>query len=226
MTQVRASRILLIGAGGLGGPAALGLLSLPGRMHLTLLDDDVVDVSNLSRQMFYFESCVGRPKAQVLAAALEARRPGITVEARVERFDAANAAALVRTHDLVVDGSDLFETRFLANDACVRSRRPLVHGAALGWRGQVMLVEPGRTPCLRCVFEAPPVDAPTCADAGVAAPLVGVVGGWMAEAARVVLAGGDDRWRGAMRTLDAVRGRERFVPLGRDPACAACAALG
>ena len=219
------SRVLVIGAGGLGGPASLGLLSLPGLRALTLLDDDLIDETNLSRQMFYGDADVGRPKVEVLARALQQLCRGLDIDARAVRFEEDNALDLVRTHDLVIDGSDRFETRFLANDACVRARTPLVHGAALGWRGQVMLVVPGRTPCLRCLFEGPPPEESTCGDAGVAAPLVGLVGAWMAEAARAFLDGSAGRWPGSMRTFDGARDRERWVPVGRDLACAACAGL-
>ncbi len=219
------SRVLVIGAGGLGGPAALGLLSLTGLSSLTLVDDDVVEATNLSRQMFYGDDDLGRPKVEVLARALREWRPGLRVDARVERFDPANADGFTRSHDLVVDGSDRFETRFLANDRCVQHRTPLVHGAALGWRGQVLLVVPGRTPCLRCLFEAPPVEAPTCGGSGVAAPLVGLIGGWMAEAARACLEGTPGPWLDALRTFDGARDRERWAPVGRDPSCDLCAGL-
>jgi adenylyltransferase/sulfurtransferase len=215
-------RALVVGAGGLGAPAALGLAAA-GVPHLTVLDDDVVDPTNLGRQLLFGDADVGRPKALVLAEALRRRFPSNRYDPVPSRLDRANAVDLARSHDLVVDGSDNFPTRFLASDACCEARTPLVHGAALRWLGQVMRIDPGAGPCLRCVFEGePPAGAaPTCAEAGVVSPLVGLVGAWMADAAL----SGDPRWRGAMRTLDAWAGRERWVPLGRDPACQACGAL-
>ena len=143
------------------------------------------------------------------------------------RLTALDGEALVAAHDLVLDGSDNFPTRFLANDLCVRLGRPLVHGAALQWLGQLLVVRPGVTPCLRCLFEGepPPGAAPTCAEAGVVSPLVGLVGGWMAEAALALLTDTADSLPAGLRTVDAWRGRERVVPVGRDPSCCACGAL-
>jgi molybdopterin/thiamine biosynthesis adenylyltransferase len=213
-------RVLVIGAGGLGGPAALGLAA-GGVRAITLVDDDLVEASNLGRQCLFGDADVGRPKAQVLAEALRRRFPGVSVDPVRGQFDRDTAAALVDAHDTVLDGSDNFPTRFLANDTCCAGRKTLVHGAALRWLGQVMRIEPGQSPCLRCVFEGEPPTgaAPTCAEAGVAAPLVGLVGAWMAEAA---LAGVGAPWASSMRTIDGWAGRERWVPLGRDPECTAC----
>ncbi len=215
-------RALVVGAGGLGAPAALGLAAA-GVAHLTLLDHDEVDATNLGRQLLFGDADVGRPKAVVLAEALRRRFPAHCYDPVPIRLDRANALDLVRAHDVVIDGSDNFPTRFLASDACCEAGTVLVHGAALRWLGQVMRIEPGRGPCLRCVFEGEPPTgaAPTCAEAGVVSPLVGLVGAWMAEAALSP----DPRWRSAMRTIDAWSGRERWAPLGRDPACPACATL-
>lgn len=214
---------LVIGAGGLGAPAALGLAAA-GVSSITLVDFDLVDETNLGRQFLFGDADVGRPKANVLAEALGARVPSTRYVPVASRFEGALAAGLVRQHDLVLDASDNFPTRFLANDLCCAAATVLVHGAALRWLGQVMRIEPGVTPCLRCVFEGePPAGAaPTCAEAGVATPLVGLVGGWMADAA---LASGPGPWASTLRTIDGWSGRERWVPLGRDPRCAACGDL-
>jgi molybdopterin/thiamine biosynthesis adenylyltransferase len=277
--------VLLIGTGGLGCPVAIGLAAA-GVGRLTVLDDDRVDETNLARQMLYGTSDVGALKANALAHAITARFPSVAVQPLAQRFaDTATTRALIHGHDLVVDGSDNFPTRFLANDLCVKLGRPLVHGAAIRWQGQVLTIVPGETPCLRCIFESePPAGAaPTCAEAGVISPLVGVIGGWMVEAAVELLSqvecetdagpnppapfpareGGATRpWRcsdsserservappslpgkgagglGArtstsshpstahLRTLDAWTGRERLVPLGRDPDCPACGKHG
>jgi molybdopterin/thiamine biosynthesis adenylyltransferase len=220
------SRVLVIGAGGLGGPAVLGL-AIHGRHHFTLVDDDRVDATNLSRQLFFGEDDVGRWKATALAEALSARFPLSSFEPVVTRLERENGPRLVRTHDLVVDASDNFPTRFLMNDLCVEARRPFVHGAALRWLGQALAVAPGRTPCLRCIFEGepPPGSAPTCAEAGVAAPLVGLVGQWMADAGQALLSSTLGPWDERMRTIDGWAGRERWVPIGRDPVCPSCALL-
>lgn len=223
---MRTRAALVIGAGGLGGPAALGLAAA-GFARVTLVDDDRVEAGNLARQLFFGDRDLGGQKAVLVGRALRARFADLSYEAVTERFGPENAADLVRGHDVVLDGSDNFPTRFLANDVCVRERRPLVHGAALRWLGQVLAIVPGRTACLRCVFEGePPAGAaPTCAEAGVASPLVGLVGGWMAEAAVALLSGAPGGWENRMRTLDAFAGRERWAPVGRDPACAACGRL-
>jgi molybdopterin/thiamine biosynthesis adenylyltransferase len=216
-------RALVLGAGGLGGPAALGLAAA-GVEQITIVDDDTIDATNLSRQLFYGDADVGRAKADVLAEALQQRFPAIRVAPVRARFTPDSAAELVRAHDVVLDGTDNFPTRFLANDTCVDERKPLIHGAALRWQGQVLAIVPGVTPCLRCLFEGEPPEgaAPTCAEAGVIAPLVGVIGAWMSDAAIALNSIAFAPWDAHLRTLDGWTGRERWVPVGRDPACAAC----
>ncbi len=216
-------KALLLGAGGLGGPAALSLVA--AGVEVTIADPDRVDPTNLSRQIFFGDADVGAPKADTLAHALRERFPLARAQAIDVRFSRDNAAALARGFDLVLDATDNFPTRFLANDVCARLGLPLIHGAALGWLGQVLAIAPGRTPCLRCVFEGePPVgEVPACAQAGVISPLVGVVGGWMAQAALAIVRDRAlGRWANAMRTLDGWSGVERWVPVGRDPLCPAC----
>jgi molybdopterin/thiamine biosynthesis adenylyltransferase len=215
---------LVIGAGGLGCPVVLGLASA-GVGRITLMDDDRVDPTNLARQMLLGEADLGEHKAVAAQRAIKVRFPGVEVRPLLSRFGRDHASqALVAGHDLVIDGSDNFPTRFAANDLCVTQRKPLVHGAAIRWQGQMLTILPGETPCLRCVFETepPPGAAPTCAEAGVIAPLVGVMGGWMAHAAVEWLSGRRPATAGTMRVFDAWRGRERMVPVGRDPGCAAC----
>ena len=165
---------LLIGAGGLGAPAAVSLAAA-GVGHLTLLDDDRVDPTNLSRQMLF--GCERHRRVEgdrSCAAALRQRFPSVGVGAVTGRFGSSTLSRdLLGHHDIVIDGSDNFATRFAVNDECVAARVPFVHGAAIRWQGQVMTVLPGQSPCLRCVFEdePPPGIAPTCGDAGVMGPL-------------------------------------------------------
>jgi len=206
--------VVLLGAGGLGCPAALALAEEKLDLRLVIVDPDTVERSNLSRQILYGDEDLGLPKAEVAA-----RRVG--GEARVARFDAATARDLLRGADVLLDGTDDSATRFLANDEAVRRGIPLVHGAALGWIGQLVTVLPGRTACLRCLFEAPPPEtAPTCAQAGVLSPLCGLVGAAMAGAAVKVLRGEPDA--GVLHRWDARRATHRPLALKRDPACAAC----
>jgi adenylyltransferase/sulfurtransferase len=205
---------VLLGAGGLGCPLALALSGERLDLRLVIVDPDRVERSNLARQILYSDDDLGAFKAEVAA-----RRTG--GEARVARFDARTAGELLRDADVLIDGTDNAETRFLANDEALRRGVPLVHGAALGWAGQLVTILPGQTACLRCLFEGPPQGAPTCAEAGVLAPLCGVVGAAMARAAAAVLRGEPEA--GALHRWDARRGTHRTLPLRRDPACAACA---
>ena len=205
---------VFLGAGGLGCPAALALAEEKAGIRLIIVDPDRVERSNLARQILYSEADIGAPKAEIAAL-----RTG--AEARVARFEAATANELLKDADVLLDGTDDFETRFLANDEAVRRGIPLVHGAALGWSGQLLTVLPGRTACLRCLFEGPPDAAPTCAEAGVLAPLCGLVGAAMARAALAVLRGQPEA--GVLHRWDARTGTHRPLSLKRDPACAACA---
>ena len=204
---------VLLGAGGLGCPAALALAAEELDLRLLIVDPDHVERSNLARQILFGDADLGRPKAEVAA-----RRVG--GEPRVGRFTAATAGELLSGAEVLLDGTDDSETRFLANDEAVRRGIPLVHGAALGWTGQLVTVLPGRTACLRCLFEAPPQRAPTCAEAGVFAPLCGLVGAAMARAAAAILRGEGEA--GVLHRWDARRGAHRQLALKRDPECAAC----
>ncbi|WP_373045137.1 HesA/MoeB/ThiF family protein [Vulgatibacter sp.] len=214
------TRVLVIGAGGLGS-SVLPLLAQAG-VPLTVLDDDVVSLSNLQRQLLYRTEDVGRSKAEAAAARLRAMVPGADVEARLERLAPENAFVLARDARLVVDGSDNFATRFLANDACVLAGTSLVHGGILRFTGQVLTVVPMAGGCYRCLFEAPPPEGsvPSCAEAGVLGALCGVVGAWMAEAALRLLAGKAPAQ--GLLVYDALDARVRRVGLGRDRACAVC----
>ncbi len=208
---------VILGAGGLGCPAALALSEERLDLRLVIVDPDRVEKSNLPRQILFGDEDVGAYKAEVAA-----RR--VNGEARVMRFDARSAGELLRGADVLLDGTDDFATRFLANDEALERGIPLVHGAALGWIGQLVTIVPGRTGCLRCLFEGPPPAGvvPACAEAGVLAPLCGLVGAAMARAAVGVLRGTGEA--GVLHRWDTRRGTHRPLPLKRDPACAACAA--
>jgi molybdopterin/thiamine biosynthesis adenylyltransferase len=217
----RDGKVLLIGAGGLGSPVSLALAR--AGVALSILDDDVVSPSNLQRQVLFRTADVGRPKAEVAAERLAAVAPGARVEVLRRRFTPETALDLVAGVDLVVDGSDNFPTRFLANDACVLAGKPLVHGGILGFTGQTLLVSPGEGGCYRCLFEdLPPAGSvPSCAEAGVLGALCGTVGGLMAALALRVLAG-DRSSAGVLTVYEALAGRTRRVTIGRDPGCAVC----
>jgi molybdopterin-synthase adenylyltransferase len=219
------ARVLIVGAGGLGSPAAL-YLAAAGVGRITLVDPDAVALSNLHRQILYGDEDVGAPKVAAAASGLRARSPHLSVEGRAERLDVTNAEARFAGHDVVLDGTDDFETRFLCNDTAVRMGVPLVHGAVLRWSGQVTVVGPGDGGCFRCLFEAPPPpgEVPPCSEAGVVGAVAGVVGSVMAvEALKVLLGiGPDDLLAGRLWTFDGRRGTSRTVPLPKNPGCPAC----
>lgn len=216
---------VVLGVGGLGCPAALALAEEMRGLRLVLVDPDRVERSNLSRQILFTEADVGEPKADAAARRLSWLVSGARVEPRVVRFEPRSASELLAGCDVLLDGTDSFETRFAANDAACAARIPLVHGAVLGWEGQILTVLPGHGSCLRCLFEGPPPPGalPTCAEAGVASPLCGVVGAAMASEASRVLRGERPRAQGRLHQWDALRGTERDVPVPPDPRCSACA---
>jgi len=217
--------VLIIGAGGLGCPAAFALAAA-GARDITVVDDDLVDATNLHRQILHGEADIGIHKVESLAHALERRFPRVRVTTHAARFDAANAIALVSAHAVVVDGSDNFATKFVANDACVLARRPLVHGAAVGTGGQLLTVPAGGQPCYRCLFEElpPPGVGPSCAEAGVLGPVPGVIGSLQgAEAARL-LRGENPAFAGRLVQYDSVGMTVRAVRFNPNPTCAVCGA--
>jgi molybdopterin-synthase adenylyltransferase len=219
------STAVLLGMGGLGCPAALALAEeMPG-LRLLLVDPDRVERSNLSRQILFTEVDVGEPKAEVAARRLSQLVPSARAEPRVLRFGLQSASELLTGCDVLLDGTDSFETRFIANDAACAARVPLVHGAVVGWGGQLLTVVPGHGSCLRCLFEGPPPPGalPTCAEAGVASPLCGVVGAAMASEAARLLRGERPRALARLHQWDGLRGTERDVPVPRDRNCLACA---
>ncbi len=218
---------LVIGAGGLGGPALL-TLAAGGVGTLVVLEDDAVETSNLNRQPLFKEADVGQRKATAAAARLRALFPAVAVDARDLRFDAANALALVGAADVVVDGSDNFATKFLANDAALRAGKPLVHGGILRTTAQVLTIAPaGIGGCLRCLFEAPPPagSVPSCAEAGVLGATAGFAGALMGAEALRLLAGERGTYEGRLFTYEARSARGRLVLVRRRPGCAACAGM-
>lgn len=216
--------VLLLGMGGLGCAAALALVGA-GVARLGLVDDDRVDLSNLHRQILYHGGDIGEKKVARAAANLHERRPGLEIRGYDQRLeDAAAIAALAGGYRVVLDGTDNFATRFAASDAAVQNGPALVHGAATGWRGQLLTILPGGKPCLRCLFGGPPTDGgPTCRDEGVLGPLVGEVGWLMAMEAVKLLRGVGQPLVGRLLTIDAARGRRRTVAVPANPRCPACA---
>jgi molybdopterin/thiamine biosynthesis adenylyltransferase len=215
---------LVIGTGGLGGPA-LYTLAAAGIGRIVLMDADAVESSNLNRQPLFREADLGRRKAEVAAERLRALRPDLAVDARDERFEAGNADALVRSVDVVLDGSDNLATKFLANDAAVAAGRPLVHGGILRTTAQLLTVVPGAAGCLRCLFEEPPPpDAmPGNAEAGVLGALAGFAGALLAAEALRLLAGERGAYVGRLLSFEGRSARSRLVMVRRREGCTACA---
>ena len=207
-----ASRVLLVGAGGLGSPAAL-YLAAAGVGHLTLVDDDRVERSNLQRQVLHADADTGRLKIESAANALRGLNPGVQVAGVEVRVDASNARELLAGQHIVVDGSDNFETRYAVNDACVALGIPNVHGSVFRFEGQVTVFWPARPgdpgPCYRCLYPAPPPAelAPSCAEAGVLGVVPGIIGLLQACEALKLLLGIGEPLVGRMLHFDALRGR-------------------
>lgn len=217
---LKRARVLIVGAGGVGAPAAL-YLAAAGVGTLGLIDHDAVALSNLQRQILFDTADVGRPKAEAAATRVEGLNPHVAVQTFAERLTAENAAARIGAFDLVLDGTDDFETRFLVNAACVAAGRPLVSGALGRWSGQVAVFA-GR-PCYRCLVPDMPPDAETCARVGVVGALAGVVGSMAALEAIKVLTGAGQPLTGRLLLYDGLAGTARTVRVAPDPACPVCA---
>jgi molybdopterin/thiamine biosynthesis adenylyltransferase len=219
-----ASRVLVIGTGGLGSPVAL-YLAASGVGLLTLCDHDNVDLTNLQRQIVHRTGSIGRPKVESARETLAHINPEVKVTALRERVDAARIDALTAEHDLVVDASDNFATRHAVNRACVRHRRPLVSGAAIRFDGQVAVFDlrDPRSPCYACLFpEHAESEDVRCAVMGVFAPLVGIIGSVQAAEALKLLAGAGEPLTGRLLLLDGLAMEWRSVRLKKDPRCGVC----
>lgn len=217
------ARVAIIGAGGLGAPAAL-YLAAAGFGAIRLVDDDEVSLDNLQRQILYRTRDVGRVKVEAAREALADLDPGVAVEAVRARADADSLPTLLDGADLVLDGCDDFATRFAVNDAAITARLPLVSGAVGRWDGQVSVFAPHLgAPCYRCFVPAAPPDVETCAEVGVVGALTGVIGSMMALEAIKLAARAGEPLLGRMLLFDGLGGQARTVRLPRDPACPACA---
>ena len=219
--RLKRARVLVVGAGGLGAPAAL-YLAAAGVGTLGLLDPDAVSLSNLQRQVLYATADVGAPKVDRAAERLRALNPEVDVEAHTLALTDANAAATVAGWDVVLDGTDDFVTRFAVNAACVRAGVPLVSGALGRWTGQVGVFA-GR-PCWRCLVPEVPPEAETCAAVGVVGALAGVIGSLMALEAVKLVAGAGEPLTGRLLLYDGLQGESRTVRVGADPDCPVCGA--
>jgi adenylyltransferase/sulfurtransferase len=221
--RLKAARVLVVGAGGLGSPAAL-YLAAAGVGTLGLVDFDAVEMSNLQRQIVHGTPDVGRPKLESAAARLHALNPHVRIEPHPTRLTSADALALVSAYDVVVDGTDNFATRYLVNDACVLTRTPNAYGSIFRFEGQASVFAAPGGPCYRCLHPEPPPPGviPSCAEGGVLGVLPGVIGTIQATEAIKLVLGVGEPLVGRFLIYDALRMRFRELRLARDPECPVC----
>lgn len=225
--KIRKARVLMVGAGGLGSPAAL-YLAAAGVGTLGLVDDDAVSLSNLQRQILFRTADIGRPKVEAGGEALKALNPGVQIEAHKMRVTAANVMALIADYDVIADGSDNFPTRFLLNDACFFAKKPLVSAAVTEFEGQLATYkghEPD-CPCYRCLFPAPPPPGtvPNCSETGVLGAAAGVMGALQGLEVLKIVAGLGTGLTGKLLMYKALTTEFRTARLPKDPACPLCGA--
>ena len=221
---LKAASVLVVGAGGLGSPVLL-FLAASGVGRLVIVDDDVVEASNLQRQVIHQTARIGMAKVESAKAAIAALNPFVVVEAVKSRLGQENAAGLIAGVDLVLDGSDNFDTRYLVNRVCAGLGKPLIAAAITQWEGQLSLYDPAKgTPCYECVFPDRPAPGmvPTCAEAGVAAPLPGIMGSMMAMEAVKHLTGAGQTYAGRLLVLDALYGDSRVFQIEKRADCPVC----
>jgi adenylyltransferase/sulfurtransferase len=221
--RLKAARVLLVGAGGLGSPAAL-YLAAAGVGHLGIIDADAVELSNLQRQVLHGTGDVGRAKVDSARERLRDLNPHVQLATHHARLTSANALELLRDYDVVVDGTDNFQTRYLINDACVLLGKPNVYGSVIRFDGQASVFGVGDGPCYRCLFREPPPPGliPNCAEGGVFGVLPGLVGVIQATETIKLITGVGEPLVGRLLLVDALRMRFRTIELARDPECPAC----
>lgn len=220
---IGAASVFVVGAGGLGSPVAL-YLAAAGIGRISIADPDVVDVSNLQRQIIHDTPSLGTRKVDSAAARLRRLNPSVVVETHPVAVNAATAMSLIGDHDIVIDAADNFPTRYLLNDAVLRARVPLVHGSVFRFEGQVSVFTPYQGPCYRCLFPQPPPPelAPDCATAGVLGSVTGIVGSIQATEALKLIVGIEPTLTGTLLTIDTLANEWMRLRVERDPACPAC----
>jgi adenylyltransferase/sulfurtransferase len=221
--KLKAARVLLVGGGGLGSPAAL-YLAAAGIGTIGLVEFDAVSESNLQRQVLYGTADVGRPKLEAARERIADLNPLVHLETHAARLSSENALDIVRAYDVVLDGTDNFPTRYLVNDACVLTRRPYVYGSVFRFEGQASVFGAPDGPCYRCLFPEPPPPGavPDCEEGGVLGVLPGLIGVIQATEVLKLVLGAGDPLIGKLLLVDALRMQFRTLRLERDPECPAC----
>ena len=224
---LKEARVLVIGAGGLGAPALL-YLAAAGVGKIGIVDDDVVDGSNLQRQIIHTEAQIGQSKVLSAQSQMRALNQFVDIAVHATRLDEQSAESLFESYDLILDGTDNFQTRFMVNRTAARLGKPLISGAITQWEGQISLYDPARgTPCYECVFPEEPAPglAPSCAEAGVVGPLPGVMGSMMALEAIKALTGAGETLKNRLMIFDALYADTRIVKIAPRENCPVCSAL-
>lgn len=219
------ARVLVVGAGGLGAPALM-YLAAAGVGRIGVIDADTVENTNLHRQVIHKDSAIGMPKVFSAQAEMQAQNPFVVVRPYNRKLDETIAPELIAEYDLVLDGTDNFDTRYLVNATCVAARIPLISGALSQWEGQLSVFDPAHgAPCYQCIFPAAPAPhlAPSCAEVGVIGPLPGVVGAMMAVEAVKVITGAGAPLRGQMLIYDALYAENRTIRIAPRADCPICA---
>jgi len=225
---LRNAKVLVVGAGGLGAPA-LEYLAAAGVGTIGVIDDDIVENANLQRQVIHLDRNIGMPKVHSAAEAMTAQNPFVTVRPYHRRLDADIAAELFDEYDLILDGSDNFDTRYLVNKEAVAAEKPLIAAALTQWEGQISVYDPAKgTPCYACVFpQAPdPSLVPSCAEAGVIGPLPGVIGAMMAMEAVKLITGAGESLGGRLLIYDALYAQTRTIAVKPHADCKVCGGKG
>lgn len=221
--KIMEGKVLILGVGGLGSPAAL-YLAAAGVGTLGIVDSDEVDITNLQRQILHFTDDIGRAKTQSASEKLKKLNPEINIKTYKTKVNSKNIADLIKDYDVVVDGTDNFPTRFLVNDACYFAKKPLVHGAILRFDGQVMTIVPDEGPCYRCIYREPPPPGmvPSCQQAGVIGSVAGIIGTIQANEALKILLGTGKTLNGRLLVVDALEANFRQINTRKDPRCPLC----
>jgi len=217
------AKVLVVGAGGLGSPVAL-YLAAAGVGNIGIVDDDVVELSNLQRQIIHTTRGIGRNKVESAAEAITALNPEVTVQLHKCRLCADNVMDIIRQYDFIVDGSDNFAAKFLVNDACIIARIPFSHGGVLRFAGQAMTVIPGESACYRCVFRQPPPEdaVSSCSEAGILGAIAGILGTIQAAEVLKFITGTGKLLTNTLLTFDALPMDFRKIPLSRQESCPVC----
>ncbi|NLJ99893.1 MAG: HesA/MoeB/ThiF family protein [Clostridia bacterium] len=221
--RLAGSKVLIVGAGGLGSPAAMYLAAM-GVGTLGLLDSDMVDLSNLNRQIIHDTKDVGRPKVESARDRIFLLNPRVKVRTHKERLDKGNVKDILSPYDIVVTAVDNFSTRFLLNDACYFLKKPLIEGAAICWEGQAMTIIPGVGPCYRCIFKTPPEPGviPSAGEQGVLGVIPGIIGTIQALEVVKLIIGEGKGLMGKLFIFDGLKGYPRVLDIKRDPQCPLC----